>query len=146
MSWRIRLKTLVTCLAVALALQPNSLRACAACYGQSDSPMAAGMNWGIMSLLAVIAVVLGGVGAFFIYLARRSAKTPLLASMGPTWPVDPSVPIVGHSDTHKHLGIATSQRVGQVEHRCARERAHSDTVVFSDGRRQIVPGPTHPTL
>jgi hypothetical protein len=42
--------------------------------------MAAGMNWGIMSLLVVIAMVLGGVSAFFIYLARRSARAPLLAT------------------------------------------------------------------
>lgn len=57
-----------------LLLAPQSLRACAACYGQSDSPMAAGMNWGIMSLLGIIAFVLGGVAGFFIFLARRSAK------------------------------------------------------------------------
>jgi hypothetical protein len=55
------------------ALHANSIWACAACYGQSDSPMAAGMNWGIMSLLGMIVVVLGGVAAFFIFLARRSA-------------------------------------------------------------------------
>jgi len=47
--------------------------ACAACYGQSDSAMAAGMNWGIFSLLGMIVMVLGGVGGFFVYLAKRSA-------------------------------------------------------------------------
>jgi hypothetical protein len=36
--------------------------------------MAAGMNWGILSLLAMIILVLGGVGGFFIFLARRSAS------------------------------------------------------------------------
>jgi hypothetical protein len=35
--------------------------------------MAQGMNWGIFSLLGVVGLVLGGVAAFFIYLARRSA-------------------------------------------------------------------------
>ena len=35
--------------------------------------MAQGMNWGILSLLAVIVVVLGGVAGFFVHLARRSA-------------------------------------------------------------------------
>jgi hypothetical protein len=55
------------------AFFPRSLWACAACYGQSDSPMAAGMNWGIVSLLGIIVVVLGGVASFFIVLARRSA-------------------------------------------------------------------------
>jgi hypothetical protein len=67
-----RLKTLLPGLAVALALRPGLLWACAACAGQSDSPMAKGMNWGIMSLLAVITVVLGGVASFFVYLAKKS--------------------------------------------------------------------------
>jgi heme/copper-type cytochrome/quinol oxidase subunit 2 len=58
---------------LAIALCPSSLMACAACYGQSDGPMAQGMNWGIFSMLAFIGVVLGGVAAFFIYLAKRSA-------------------------------------------------------------------------
>ena len=71
-------------LILALALHPNSLLACAACYGQSDSPMARGMNWGILSLLAIVAVVLSAFTAFFIYLARRSATAPLLQ---PTRPI-----------------------------------------------------------
>src|SRR5215831_7134170 len=48
--------------------------ACAACYGQSDSAMAAGMNWGILSLMVVILSVLGGVAGFFIFLARRAGR------------------------------------------------------------------------
>ncbi len=60
------------CLSVLLV--PHSLWACAACYGQSDAPMAAGMNWGIMSLLGIIIFVLGGVAGFFVFLARRSVK------------------------------------------------------------------------
>jgi heme/copper-type cytochrome/quinol oxidase subunit 2 len=39
--------------------------------------MAKGMNWGIFSLLAVVVVVLGGVAAFFVYLARRASAQPL---------------------------------------------------------------------
>jgi homoserine acetyltransferase len=35
--------------------------------------MAKGMNLGILSLLAVIGVVLGGVVSFFVYLAKKSA-------------------------------------------------------------------------
>ena len=60
-------------LALALAASPRTVWACAACYGQSDSPMAQGMNWGILSLLGVVVLVLGGVAAFFVYLARKSA-------------------------------------------------------------------------
>jgi hypothetical protein len=54
-------------------MQPNAALACAACYGQSDSPMAQGMNWGIFSLLGVVVLVLGGVASFFVYLARKSS-------------------------------------------------------------------------
>ncbi len=35
--------------------------------------MAKGMNWGIFSLLGVVVVVLGGIAAFFVHLAKRSA-------------------------------------------------------------------------
>jgi hypothetical protein len=31
------------------------------------------MNWGILSLLGIIALVLGGVAAFFVYLAKRTS-------------------------------------------------------------------------
>lgn len=58
---------------------PASAWACAACYGQSDSPLAAGMNWGILSLLGMIVMVLGGIAAFFIFLAKRSASIAELA-------------------------------------------------------------------
>jgi hypothetical protein len=57
---------------LALVLCPHSVWACAACAGQSDSPMAKGMNWGIMSLLAVITCVLGGITTFFVYIGKRS--------------------------------------------------------------------------
>ena len=60
-------------LAVALALHPGALWACAACAGHSDSAMAKGMNWGIFSLLGVVAVVLGGVTSFFVFLGKKSA-------------------------------------------------------------------------
>ena len=49
------------------------LLACAACFGQSDSAMAQGMNWGILSLLGIIALVLVGVATFFVYLAKRTS-------------------------------------------------------------------------
>ncbi len=136
----IGVRTLLSVLLVVLALQPGSLWACAACYGQSDSPMAAGMNWGILSLMAVIAVVLGGVAAFFIYLAKRSARAPLLVSPDFSLPHGRRAPVLGHSVAHKHLGFASLQPTGGAGHRCARGGAHSDTVVFSDGMRQIVPG------
>ena len=60
---------------VALALLTGSRAfACAACYGASDSPMAQGMNWGILVLLGFIGTVLTGVVAFFVHVGRNSAK------------------------------------------------------------------------
>ena len=59
--------------ALALAAAPQSVLACATCFGKSDSDLAKAMNWGIVSLLAVVVIVLGGIAAFFIYLARRAA-------------------------------------------------------------------------
>src|ERR1039458_3640344 len=66
------------------AMQRWPLRACPACAGQSDSPMAKGMNYGIFSLLAVIGVVLGGVASFFVYLGKKSATMAALSAAVPT--------------------------------------------------------------
>jgi hypothetical protein len=59
-----------------LARAQGDVLACAACFGQSDSAMAKGMNMGIFSLLLVITSVLFGVAGFFVYLARRAAHLP----------------------------------------------------------------------
>ncbi|MGI8964915.1 MAG: hypothetical protein ACR2H1_02380, partial [Limisphaerales bacterium] len=55
------------------AFVPQSIFACAACYGKSDSALAQGMNWGIFSLLAIVVCVLGTITTFFVYLAKKSA-------------------------------------------------------------------------
>ena len=57
-------------------LAPQPVRACAACFGQSNDQMAVGMNWGIASLLVVIVSVLGGIASFFVYIARKSSAAP----------------------------------------------------------------------
>ncbi len=61
--------------ALVMAVAPSSALACATCFGKSDSDLAKAMNWGILSLLAVVVLVLSGFAAFFIYLARRAAMT-----------------------------------------------------------------------
>lgn len=58
---------------MALACPAQPLFACAACYGKTDSQLAAGMNWGIMSLLVVVVFVLSSVASFFIFLAKKAA-------------------------------------------------------------------------
>jgi hypothetical protein len=57
-----------------MAAFPSPVFACAACFGKSDDALARGMNMGIFSLLIVITSVLIGLVAFFIFLARRSAR------------------------------------------------------------------------
>lgn len=76
-----RALTRFLCLLIAAGavLHTQSAAACAACYGKSDSPLAAGMNWGIFSLLIVIVMVLAGVASFFIYLARKSTTAAVPA-------------------------------------------------------------------
>ena len=48
------------------------LFACAACTGRTDSPLAVGMNWGILTLLGFVLTVLSCLAAFFVHVARRS--------------------------------------------------------------------------
>ena len=57
----------------ALAAPPSAL-ACATCYGASDSPLAQGMNWGIVTLLGVVGAVLFGITAFFVHVGIKSAR------------------------------------------------------------------------
>ena len=57
-----------------LELSTAPAHACAACFGQSDSGMARGMNMGIFALLLVITSVLCGIAGFFVYVARRTAQ------------------------------------------------------------------------
>jgi hypothetical protein len=66
-------RALAAVLVAIWATHPVSALACAACYGQSDSPMAHGFNWGIISLLAVVICVLAAISSFFVFLARRAA-------------------------------------------------------------------------
>jgi hypothetical protein len=63
---------LATC--ALLALRADAVFACAACYGQSDSPLAQGMNWAIFSLLGVVVCVLTGITTFFVVINRKSAS------------------------------------------------------------------------
>ena len=67
------LKMLPVAAVLAVAASPTAASACAACYGKSDSPLAEGVNWGILTLLIVVTCVLGGFVALFVYFARRAA-------------------------------------------------------------------------
>jgi hypothetical protein len=79
---------------VALVLAaPQTMLACATCFGKSDSDLAKAMNWGIVSLLAVVVVVLGGIAAFFVYLARRAAIVAAAETPVPEALLETSEPI-----------------------------------------------------
>ena len=73
---------------VVWGLCPHAAWACAACFGQSDSPMAKGMNWGIFSLLAVVVLVLGTLASFFVYLGRKAAAVSAASASGPLLSTD----------------------------------------------------------
>jgi hypothetical protein len=51
------------------------LVACSVCFGQSDSPLAKGTNWGVFFMLGVTAMMLAAFATFFIYLIRRRERT-----------------------------------------------------------------------
>jgi hypothetical protein len=72
---------ILICALFAAIARPTPVLACAACYGQSDSAMAQGFNWGIFSLLVVIVTVLATIAGFFVFLARRSAALSVGASL-----------------------------------------------------------------
>jgi uncharacterized membrane protein YccC len=53
---------------------PQAAAACATCYGASDSPMTAGMNNAILTLIGVVGLVYVGIGKVFLEFRRRSRK------------------------------------------------------------------------
>ena len=61
------------CLLTLLTFEQNAT-ACAACYGESDSALAKGMNAGIFTLLIIVGGLLMGIVAFFVFIYYRSAK------------------------------------------------------------------------
>ena len=79
-------RRLLPFLAVVAALAPLPAHGCAVCFGKSDSPMAVGMNYGILALLAVITVVLCFVASFFVFVARREARFAAAEAAEPAEP------------------------------------------------------------
>jgi len=67
--WRVVSRLAVTAV---LVLAPRAAFACPVCFGQSDSPLAKGVNMGVLFMLGTITAVLIGFASFMIYLARRA--------------------------------------------------------------------------
>ena len=69
----IHLKKIVPAILITFA-SSESVQACATCFGQSDSKLADGMSWGILTLILVAYSVLIGIAAFFAYLFYRGSR------------------------------------------------------------------------
>lgn len=74
---------------LATAALPAPVLACATCFGQSDSPMAKGMNAGIFMLLCCIMAVLAAIAVFFFYILRRASRMAGLTAPGEAAPSHP---------------------------------------------------------
>lgn len=92
------LKFVLAGLVACAATLPNSVQACAACYGQSDSPLASGVTWGILSLLVVVMGVLGSIVAFFVYINKKSAA----AAISPAPITDYQSPVSNYQPVTNH--------------------------------------------
>ena len=62
-------RILLTALSFAV---PRAALACPVCFGQNDSPLASGINLGILAMLILTGGVLVSFAAFFIHLVRRA--------------------------------------------------------------------------
>lgn len=67
------MRSLLASLALMLLAKPTVF-GCAACFGRSDSPLAYGMNAGILTLLAVILSMLALIATFFVFIVRRASQ------------------------------------------------------------------------
>lgn len=92
MARRIRIfAAVVFVTSVALGTSTDAV-ACPVCFGQSDGPMAQGVNLAILALLGITVAMLASFAAFFVYLARRAK----LARQGSDrWDDEPVGVVVG---------------------------------------------------
>jgi len=74
-------------LALGMIAPPQSVLACAACFGQSNDAMAQGMNLGIFALLVVIVSVLIGLFILAASPGRLTAcsRSPWLSAACSVW-------------------------------------------------------------
>ena len=89
------LKTALLLVIFGLAAHSDAF-ACATCYGESDSNMAAGMSWGILTLVAVAYSVLLGIVSFFGYLMYRSHRMASLMDPETVQPSNSQQPEFNH--------------------------------------------------
>jgi len=61
-------------------LSPHVAAACPVCFGAKDSPMTAGMNAAILTMLGIIGSMLLGIVTIFFVLWRRYKRRQILLS------------------------------------------------------------------
>ena len=59
-----------------LTLAPHSAEACSACFGDPNSEVTRGIAWAIIALGVIVLSVLGCVGGFFVFIAKKAASMP----------------------------------------------------------------------
>jgi len=67
----------------AVLVTASASHACPSCYGAADSPMIAGMNVAILTMVGIISFVLSGVVAFTLMMRRRLARFGAGATSAP---------------------------------------------------------------
>ena len=65
------------CLCVALLVIGGAAFSCPVCFGEKESPMAAGMNTAVLFMLGVTGSVFSLIGLFFVLIWRRYRQRQL---------------------------------------------------------------------
>ena len=102
------LSKIVAALFGTLLLAPSSVWGCAVCFGKSDSAMADGMNFAIVSLLVVIGLVLGVVASFFVFLARRTSSRSAASELAAA---------ENGAEFREHFAVGDSGATSSVKHK-----------------------------
>lgn len=71
---------------------PRVVMACPVCFGQVDAPLTRATNLGITFMLALVLLVLGGMAAFFVSLARRATLATRPSNTSPAAVVSDGAP------------------------------------------------------
>lgn len=65
-----------------LLFAPRLAFACPVCFGENDSPLASGINYGIVAMLVIILGLWIAFASFFLHLRRRARQTEAASAFG----------------------------------------------------------------
>lgn len=66
--------SLATLIGIVAVVSAQPALACAVCYGEPGSPMAQGVQAGVLVLLGVVGAVLTGLASLLIFWMRRASR------------------------------------------------------------------------